>query len=203
MSTVTYPNGQTLTSSALTPVALATLLQPLIAQALGIDPTAPTAWSAVRIDWPTVGQPVGGISEDICFIRATADNAPFSRVRDQEYSPLNSQSLTQNMGFTQVWNLHLTAYGPNCFDRLREIVSAFSFDWLCQSLAAANLYPVPDWQRPQYAPDLFQGQWWPRADVDLKLYESVTESTTAPSAAGVDVTLQPDTGAAVEFEITA
>jgi hypothetical protein len=203
MSTTTFPNGQALASSALIPDGFAVIMQPLVAQILGIDPVADPdkAFTAVRIAWQQEGQPAWSITDDVCILRATVENDPYGRVRDGQFSPRDAASLTQRMSFTQVWNLHATLYGPNCQDRARLIVSAFSLDWVHDALTASNLYAIADWPRPVYAPELFQGQWWKRADVDLKFNEMVNESLTVPSAAGVDVTLLKETGLSAEIHI--
>lgn len=268
MSTsTTFPNGQTLVSSAQTPTSMASLFQLLIAQALGIDPEIITttmtaavgvaaitvaaaigiaagqqaagagipagttvlsitgtsvtlsaqctasgsgvpvsfsnaaAWYAVRTEWPQEGAPAWGINEDICFIRATPADTPFSNVRDNIYAPNDSESITKQMAYTQPWDLHFCLYGPNCADRLRLIVSALSLDWAHDSLAQIDLYVVPRWNRPVYAPELFQGQWWPRADVTLQFNELVNESLVAPSAVGVAVTLVKENILTTEIDI--
>ncbi len=210
---------------------MASLMQPLVAQILGFDPeTQPEAFRAVRVSWQQQGQPGPRISENVCILRATLQNAPYSRVRDGLFRsavPENSTAqlpgageahageqyagfradlfvgLSSQMSFTQVWNLHLTLYGPNCADRARLISSAMALDWAREALAASNLYAIPDWHRPVYAPELFQGQWWPRADLDLEFNELVNESITVPSAAGVDITLIKETGLTAEIHIRA
>jgi hypothetical protein len=206
MTTSTFPNGDTLVSSALTPDSLATLIQALVAQILGFDPADPTqqsaAFSSVRVGWPEQGQPAWEISEDICIIRADLEDDPYSRVRDGIWGLNNAESLTKQMGFTQVWNAHLTLYGPNCADHARLILSAMAdLDWVHDSLAGNSLYLIVGPNRPTYAPEQFQGQWWKRADLSLKFNELVTESTTVSSADGVDVTLLKENGLTTEIKI--
>lgn len=205
MSTSTFTNGDVLVSSALTPDALLTIFQALVAQILGFDTSDPdqqaAAYSAVRISWQQEGQPAWAITDDVCVLRAAPENDPYSRVRDGQYVPHDAQSLTREMGYTQAWSVHFTLYGPNSEDRARLIVSAFSLDWVHDALATNSLYAIPDWQRPAYAPELFQGQWWKRTDVELRFNELVNESLTVPSAAGVDVTLLKDTGLTAEIHI--
>lgn len=206
MTVSTFPNGDVLTSSALNPDSLATLLQALVTQIFGFDPRDPAqqsaAFSSVRIGWPEQGQPAWEIGEDVCFIRAATEDDPYSRVRDGLWGVNNSESLMKRMSFTQVWNVYLTLYGPNCADRARLILSALAdVDWVHDALAESNLYLVVGPNRPTYAPENFQGQWWKRADVSLRLNESVEESTTVASAAGVDVTLLKENGLTTEIKI--
>lgn len=201
----TFPNGQALSSSAFTPDTIAALFQPLIAQILGFDPGAnpTTAYSAVRTAWPASGQPAWAITDDVCCIQATAEDEPYSQVRDEFYVNGSSGTVSRQMAFTQVWLIHLSLYGPNGYDHARLISSAMSLDWVHDSLAGSSIYAIPEWQRPAYAPELFQGQWWKRTDLQLKFNEQVTESIAVDSAAGVDVTLLTDTGQTSEFTISA
>lgn len=132
MSSVTFPNGETFASSAITPDGLNNLLQPLVASILGIDPVADPsrAYSAVRVGWQPQGQPAWQITEDVCIIRSEMAEDPFGEVRDRIWEPNNSSSITDAGGFTQVWKVHFTLYGPNCQDNGRLIVSAQSLDWV-------------------------------------------------------------------------
>ncbi len=200
MSTTNFANGTSLVSSANTPDTLAAIFQPLITQILGTDPSIDPN-STVRIGWPQGGQPAWGINDDVCIIRATPVDDAYSRVRDSLYAPNNGTSATQKMSFTQVWTLHLVFYGPNGFDRARLIDSAMSLDWVHDALAARNLYGIVKYNRPMYAPEIFQGQWWKRTDLRVQFNELVTETTTADTAAGVDVTILTDTGITEEFVI--
>ena len=203
MSNTTFPNGLTLTSTALTPDQVNVIMQALVAEILGIDPISnPTlAFSTVRVGWQKQGQPAFGINDDVCILRATSVDDPYSRVRDSIIQPDNSTTLTSAMGFTQVWNLHATIYGPNCYDRARLILSAMTLDWVHDALISSRIYAIVGFQRPSYVPELFSGQWWKRADIDIKFNEQVNESITVASAAGVDVTIITDTGLTDEFTI--
>jgi hypothetical protein len=196
MSTVTFPGDGTLVSSANTPDTTVTFFQQIVAQQLGFDPVGSpaTAFKAVRVAWQQAGQPTYTVTDDVCILRATADDNEFSRARDNLYQPRNSTSVTAAMGFTQTWTVHFVFYGPNAYDHARQVVSAMSLDLFVQQIEAANFYPVPDWRRPQYTKELFQGQWWPRADLDLKFNEEVLESITVSTAASVEVIIVKENG---------
>lgn len=204
MPTYNFPNGQSLVSSALTPDQVQGIFQDVIAQILGFNITsqANQAYAAVRVDWPTGSQPAWGITEDVCFVAATTENEPFARWRDELYNPNDSESLTQDMAFTQVWRVRLLFYGPNAADHAQLVLSALTFPWVRDILTAANLYMVAGPDRPTYAPELFGSQWWKRSDITGLLFnELATQSTTVSSAAGVDVTIETDTGDTEEIHI--
>ena len=69
-----------------------------------------------------------------------------------------------------------------------------SLDWVHNALALLNIYAVTTWHRPVYAPELFAGQWWQRADVELQFNELVNENLVVPSAATVGITLLKENG---------
>src|ERR1035441_9733748 len=161
------PDGSVFTSSALTPVTFQNVLQPIIAQILGLDPVGnpAAAFSAVRVGWQQEGQPAWGIKDDVCILRATLENDDFARVRDDIYETVVDTDLISQMGFTQVWKLHLCLYGPNCEDHARQILSIITLQWVNEALAVNNLYRIPASPRPEYVPENFMGQWWPRTEI--------------------------------------
>lgn len=201
---VTFPNGEVLTSSALTPVQLETILQPIIANILGIstdpsDPSAPSPtdpsqqpWTTVRISWQRRGQPAFVIQENVCVLRATPESPLYSRIREQLIGPNDNVSVNRQMQYTQTWNVHFVLYGSNSFDMARTIISAQAIDWVNDAIQLNNLYFIEEYNRPQYAPENENGQWWERNDVTLRFYENVRETLSVPTAASVQVTLDTD-----------
>ena len=199
MSQIVYPGGQgTLTSTAQSPPSIETIFQNLVAQALGLPtvdsdgkplPPGSAAWVDVKVGWQTYGQPSWKITEDVCIITAKPENPKFSQCRDMEHAANDSESLVQQMSYTQTWKIHFCFYGPNCFSRAGFIVSAMALDWVHNALAAFSIYEVTNNNRPVYAPENFDSQWWQRADVDLDFYELVNESLIVPAAASVGITI--------------
>jgi hypothetical protein len=95
--------------------------------------------------------------------------------------------------YTRVWSIAFAIYGPNSFDHARLIKSALFMDWTHDILAASNLYAVMDISDPRRVPELFSGQWWERVDFSCRFNEGITETTTTPSIASVEVILQDAT----------
>lgn len=201
MSTTTYPNGQVLTSTALPPGALNELLQTLTCQMLGIDPTVdPLAYSKVRIDWPTQGQPAWGISDDICFLQVTEEDDKYNRIRDSKYLVTDSITFSKTGTYTRVWKVSWALYGPNGFDNARLLKSGlFSVDFVHDSLAASNLYLVSDIPATTRNPEKFQGQWWERCDLMVRLNEQITETLNIPAISTVEVKLYTEAGLAADI----
>lgn len=202
MSSQTFPNGTTLNSSALSPQEIELIFQNVTAQILGfnLSTSAAAAYAVVRVGWQSEGQPAWKRNEDVCILTAYPLNEEYSLVRDEQFVQNNSVSLSQNMCYTQVWRIHWTVYGPNSFDRGRLIASAMSLDWVHDYLqnppppANTTIYMLPEGARPQYAPELFQGQWWSRTDLDLKFNELVLEDILVSSALTSTVNITTNTG---------
>ena len=208
-SSVIFPDGTSLVSSALTPRQIEAIFQPLVAQMLGFDPAGnpSDAFFASRIGWQTEGQLAWEVTDNICVITAVLEDDPFARVRDDLYQMTGSpaDSLTDEMGFTQVWRMHFSFYGPSSADWARQLLSAFSLDWVSAALQVSNLYVVPEWHRPVYAPELFPdpgGVWYERTHVEVLFNEQVSESLTpiAP-ASTVEVTIDTDSGLTETFQV--
>jgi hypothetical protein len=204
---VTYPSGTQLFSSLLSPEALASLMQPLVMQLLGIviNPENPdAAYRQVKVGWQQMGQPFSQIDEDVCTITCRAIDHPFARVRDRILGINDDVSLSQQMAFTRVWDVHFILYGPNSFRNASLIVTGMSLDWVQQYLAnppqsVSTLYLVAEagqglYGQPIYTPEPFERQWWQRTDLHLKFNELVNELTTVPSAASAEITITTDTG---------
>ena len=189
MSSVSFENGQVLTSSALTPQGIMTLFQGLTALMLGYQPSGPTdpAYYAVRIDWQQQGQPAWGINEDIAFVKAVESPKTWGRIQDRSYTPNNGVSAQLNISYTRKWDVSWTAYGPNSSDRIRIIRDCLYLDWTHNSLAGSNLYLVSDVPKPVNAPERYQGQWWLRTDLSAEFNELVQETILDPLVASAQV----------------
>jgi hypothetical protein len=190
-----YPNGQTATSTALSPQALNTLLQTLTCQMLGINPATDTlAYAKVRLEWPTAGQPAWGVTDDVCFLKCVEEDDPYNRIRDRQFGPQNGlYSATDS--YTRVWRVSWCLYGPTSFDNARLIKSSlFAADFAHDTLAGSNLYLVTDLPATRRAPEKFQNQWWDRSDVDVRINEFITETLTVNSVASAQVLVYDATG---------
>jgi hypothetical protein len=184
----TFGNGQVFTSSALTEDALNQILQALTVSVLGIDPaTDPKAYYKVRVAWQ--GQPGWPVTDDICAIRLSETDDPFTRVRDRKYAPNDSATLMLTDTFTRAWEASYSFYGPNGGDNARLLKSASTLDWFLNTLKASLLAVVPIRRAVVRNPELYQGNWWNRHDYRFTLYEFITETLTVPSIASAEVIL--------------
>jgi hypothetical protein len=187
MTTLTiYPNGQTLTSSALTVPQMNIIMQAWTLAAIGINP--PTDFSRVRVDWPVEGQPFAqSPAQDVCFVQCVVHDDEYSRVRDQALTTIDT-TLTELWAYTRGWRVAWCAYGPNAADNLRAVKSAlFVSDYFTGMLALQNLFPLSDPHDPTYVPEQLNAQWWARADFSIDLYEAITESINDTTATSVEI----------------
>ena len=203
-------NKQTLSCSANSPDTIETIFQCIVAQIFGYDLTSPVPtdndatnpfWT-VRVGWQEQGQPAWQIDENVCIITAYTDDDPFSRINDMMYTPNDSVSINQEMAYTQVWRIHFISYGPNAFTNGVAIVLGMVLDWVHDALAASNIYSVTEWKRPTVLYELKDGQWWKRADVELRFNELVASNIVVPRAASVSIAPVKDNGLTETVNVT-
>jgi hypothetical protein len=186
-----------MTSTGLTAQQLAVIWQNLVLQCLGISPNGPTdsaAYSQVRIDWPTPGQPAWPITLDVAFIRVT--EVPDAYNTAHEIQPVSQPGLTcpETTIYTRVWEVSFIFYGPNAFDRARQVKACLYQDFVHDALAGSKLYLNPVTGTPSRNPELFQNQWWDRTDFSARINEQVTDTLTKNTIQSVEVQLQSALG---------
>lgn len=183
MTTTAYPNGQVLTSTALTVRQINILVQALTCGMLGIIPVDP---SKVRVDWQPQGQPgVAAPSQDICYIVCATENVEYSRVRDHTLT--GTGPVTEIWVYTRGWRVTWQLEGPNSFDRARQIHSALFQDYFNDAFATSNLYPVLDPPEPVRIPVEHNAQWYDSSQFYCVFYEQVTENIQTPIVTSAEV----------------
>lgn len=191
MASVTYPNGQVLTSTALTPTQMNDIIQPLTCGMLGINPPN---FNQVRVDWQTQGQPfVPRPGQDVCFFSCVPESVDYSKVRDRSFS--GTGPVTETWVYTRGWRVAWVLYGPNSTDRARMIHSAVVFmDYFSDQLSLSNLYVVSEPAQPIRIPEEFNAEWWERADFHVLLYEQITETIQDGAVTSVEVKVNTSAG---------
>ncbi len=188
MSSVTYPSGQTLTSTAISVNQINIVIQSLTCGMLGINPVDP---AQVRIDWQTQGQPdVSLPNQDSCYISCVTQDVDYSRVRDRTLFGTNP--VTETWVYTRGWRISWNTYGPNSFDRARQIHSALFQDYFNDQLALSNLYPVLDPAEPVRLPIEHNAQWYDASQFYCIFYEQVTETIQSPIVTSVEIKVYDD-----------
>jgi hypothetical protein len=196
------PNGQVLVSTGLTPPTLLAALQLLSAQVVGLNPQGDgdSAYAQVRVDWQPAGQPAWGINDDIVALAAYVIDDEYSAIRDCDYAPNDTTTVRATYSYTRVWQARWHFYGPQCFPRAQLMQDSLLIDWGHDALAASNLYLV-EAGRPQYVPELFQGQWWQRADLSARFNESVTVTVLDGTIASAEVIGVTERGTVLDVQV--
>jgi hypothetical protein len=198
---VVYPDNSVLTSTALTVQEIQAVLQVAVCGMLGITDSVHT--TQVRIEYGTAGQPSQQVSDDVCYLRCMPNGTdPYSRIRERSNSAGDDDtSLIENWTYTNVWSAHFCFYGPNSYDRARAVRSAFYQDYFTDLLGQNQLFPVSDFPEPVRAPEVFDGQWWERADMEFVLYEFVQETISRQTVASVEVIVSDADGEIADVTI--
>lgn len=171
-TTIKYPNGQALVSSALSPTDVAAALQVVTCGVLGINPPND---KLVRVDWQVTGQPSAATPGlDVCYLACQPFDTDYSRVRDRQLS--GTTVITETWTYTKGWRVSWVAYGPNAEDHLRAIKSALFMDYFTDKLAVSGLFPLPDMPEVMRVPEQINAQWFERADFHVDMYEAVVET---------------------------
>lgn len=194
-ASVTYPDGSTLVSSALTIAQINALMVPLTLSALGFASTAVDPNSGqVRIKWPTLGAPFPKVTEDVCFLACVPKDDPYNRIRDRANLPGPSGELIEQWNYTRAWSIRFCHYGPNSTDFARAVRSAMYQDYFTTLLGQSNLFPVSDFPEVVRVPEEKNGQWYERADLEIEMYEEVIETIDRQVVLSVEVIGETPTG---------
>jgi hypothetical protein len=198
-TTTTYPNGQSLVSSALTQQEINILLQQLTCGMLGIRPVDPMQ---VRVDWQAEGQPdIPRPSVDVCYISCVTQDSDYAKIaRDRTFT--GTEVLTENWNYTRSWLINWDLYGPNSTDRTRQIHSATFMDYFSDVLSLSNLYLLSDPPAPTRIPVEHNNQWYEHSHFHCDFYEAVTETIQDSIATSVEIKLETNDGLAADFTVT-
>ena len=92
----------------LSPANVNTLIQTATVTALGLTP--PSAYAAVRIDWPTEGQPAWGIGEDVVCIGSLLVDDPTDTQRDLVMGVDGGGNPLETITEQAVWRISWTFF---------------------------------------------------------------------------------------------
>ena len=264
MQTVTYPNGQVLTTTELTIQQINLVFRALTMQMLGISPGTITtlttvssstgalvssgseiaqgqvivaagvpisatvagitgsvitlskaatasgavtasfgadagAFDAVRLDWPTEGQPGFIIANDYCFLRCVERDDPYNRVRENgTLAVVDEHTFSQETTWTRCWDVTWELWGPHATERGSWLRDGIQSDWTADVLVGSNLFAIPDIPRVERVPQNFQDQWWETAYLTCEFNEFVTQTLTTPAGASVELIVSDPSGVLVD-----
>ena len=197
-TTTTYPNGQALVSTALTPTTLNTAIQALTCGMIG----SAVNYALVKAEWAQEGQPfTRDPNTDGVYVNCTPAPVEYALPRDKGYTS-SGGPVTEVHLYTKGWRVAWVAYGPTAEDYMRMVRSAMFQDYFIDQLSALNLYPVPDPPEVVYLKEEFNAQWWPRADFSITMYEAVTETIQSGKATSLEIKVYDSNGQVADTTIT-
>lgn len=176
----------------LTTQEIENLFQSLTATITGLDPN-----SGVRIDWPTDGAPGWAITDDIAFLRVTPSSDRYIQQRDSTFADSgDGVNVNVTASYTRVHAVDWIIYGPNAPDNAETLRNGLYQQTTHDTLAASNVYMILDVGAPARIPELFNGQWWERADISARFNEQVIRYTQTPYLETAQITVESDDGKA-------
>jgi len=174
----------------------------LIISILGFDPAIPTNQDKVRIAWPTSGAPDWKITDDICFLQVNNQDDSISKQFDTNYTTQSGYNLNENISYIKVHRLGFVLYGPNSLDNAEIIKNALYTSSIYRTLLQQNnLSVIQDVNIPLRSPELFNGQWWERANLFVNFNELITTTSTVQAIKTVNITNQSDSFLAPDVNV--
>jgi len=204
VSSYVVPNVGTMTSTGLTAQQMSILFQNITLQCLGITPSGPTdqqAYFNVRIDWPTAGQPAWAITDDIAFLRCAEVQDRYNTAHEVQPVTQEPPTYPETTIYTRVWQTDFIFYGPNSFDRARQVKACLYQDFVHAILEASNLYLDTVIGTPRRKPELFQNQWWERTGFSARMNEQVTDVLVKPAIQLANIILEDVNGIFAEITV--
>lgn len=118
----------------------------------------------IRRSWPADGAPDWLITDNVIFMQCTETNEDVMQPLDERWQAAGRDFLHEQAS-TRTVQLSLTAYGSACYENLLKL----RFELLRgrPNLKKNKIYIVPGNDFVRYAPEIFQGRWWKRADLTL------------------------------------
>ncbi len=166
-----------------------------IFQALTASITSLDEDSGVRISWPVSGAPGWKITDDVSFIRVTPVGDPYTQQRETTYENEGQEtSLSAKTIYTRVYQVQWIFYGPESVSNAQLIRDGLYKKENRELLKESNLYMILDVPQPQRIPELFNGQWWERADFSARFNEKVTLKSTVQTLESVNIIAVTDSG---------
>jgi hypothetical protein len=156
-------------NSFLTMTQLETLLHSAVTQMLGY--TVQANPDKVRISWPTDGAPAWKITDDVTFLRIVPASDNYSKLRNTSYVDAGITSVTKSTNQTRIFDVNLICYGPNSFENIETIRNSVYEELYRNMLSASNVYVMPDISMPTRSPELYNGRWWERSNLTIRIYE--------------------------------
>lgn len=152
---------------------------------LGHD--AKTIPPPVRRSWPTDGGPDWKLTDNVVFMQCTEAAEDIMQPIDERWQSEGRDFLRESAS-TRTIQLRLNAYGPACYESLLKLRLELLLGR--PKLKKQKIYIIPGKDSIQYAPELFQGRWWKRADLTLYFNVLISVKSIVKAIEEVNVTIK-------------
>lgn len=152
---------------------------------LGHD--AKTIPPPVRRSWPTDGGPDWKLTDNVVFMQCTEAAEDIMQPIDERWQSEGRDFLCESAS-TRTIQLRLNAYGPACHESLLKLRLELLRGR--PKLKKQKIYIIPGKDSIQYAPELFQGRWWKRADLTLYFNVLISVESIVKAIEEVNVTIK-------------
>lgn len=152
---------------------------------LGHD--AKTIPPPVRRSWPTDGGPDWKITDNVVFMQCTEAAEDIMQPIDERWQSEGRDFLRESAS-TRTIQLRLNAYGPAFYESLLKLRLELLRGR--PKLKKQKIYIIPGKDSIQYAPELFQGRWWKRADLTLYFNVLISVKSIVKAIEEVNVTIK-------------
>lgn len=151
-------------------------------QALGFSPSDNLYKSLVRLAYQAPGAPDWKIDEDAIFIYISTPDDKYSNLKEQSYSliPGDELNINRQISYTRVIEVKWTIYGPHSFEYAENIKNSLYKNQIKEYYSSFGLHLITDVAQPRRFPELFNGKWWQRSDLNARFNELVVISGEVP-----------------------
>lgn len=141
----------------------------------------------VRRSWPTDGGPDWKLTDNVVFMQCTEAAEDIMQPIDERWQSEGRDFLRESAS-TRTIQLRLNAYGPACYESLLNLRLELLRGR--PKLKKQKIYIIPGKDSIQYAPELFQGRWWKRADLTLYFNVLISVESVVKAIEEVNVTIK-------------
>lgn len=141
----------------------------------------------VRRSWPTDGGPDWKLTDNVVFMQCTEAAEDIMQPIDERWQSEGRDFLRESAS-TRTIQLRLNAYGSACYESLLKLRLELLLGR--PKLKKQKIYIIPGKDSIQYAPELFQGRWWKRADLTLYFNVLISIKSIVKAIEEVNVTIK-------------
>lgn len=160
----------------------------LITEVLDIDE------NKVLIQHKRYGQPTNKYEDTVCYICVTQEQDSNNKFKNRSKT-YNSEKeeFTYLQQSSRVLKLNLIFYGPESLEYAAKLNEKMYFESVKYSLAKKYIYFIPESTfGPTKIQEVHNGQWFDRADIDFRFYNTIQTEETVKTFKEFDIRTEVD-----------